>query len=56
VDGSAAPRSPSDASAARFVKMYEIEDDAVARDLSDPATRAVVRRRILDTIEAYRPR
>jgi hypothetical protein len=40
----------------RFVRMYEIEEDAITRDLSDPATRSGVRRRILDTIEAYRPR
>jgi hypothetical protein len=40
----------------RFVKMHEIEDDAIGRDLLDSATRAAVRRRILDTIEAYRPR
>ena len=38
----------------RFVKMHEVESDYVGRDLSDAATRAAVRRRILDTIEAYR--
>ena len=38
----------------RFVKMFAVEEDALTRDLSDPATREAVRRRILDVIEEYR--
>jgi hypothetical protein len=38
----------------RFVKMFAVEEDAITRDLSDPATREAVRRRILDVIEEYR--
>lgn len=40
----------------RFVKMFEVEDDAIARDLADPAVRQAVRERILAVIEAYRAR
>jgi hypothetical protein len=38
----------------RFVKMFAVEEDAIARDLSDPATRESVRRRILQVIDDYR--
>jgi len=38
----------------RFVKMYEVEDDYVGRDLSDPALRAAARDRIRKVIDAYR--
>src|SRR4029450_4282933 len=38
----------------RFVKMYEVEEDYVGRDLSDPAVRRAARDRILKVIEAYR--
>ena len=38
----------------RFVKMYEIEDDYVGRDLSDPSVRRAARERIVKVIEAYR--
>jgi hypothetical protein len=38
----------------RFVKMFAVADDAIARDLSDPAIRQAVRARILDVIEQYR--
>jgi hypothetical protein len=38
----------------RFVKMFEVEEEALARDLSEPASRQAVRRRILDVIEQYR--
>jgi hypothetical protein len=34
--------------------MFAVEEDAITRDLSDPATREAVRRRILDVIEEYR--
>jgi hypothetical protein len=36
--------------------MFEVEDDAIARDLADPAVRQAVRERILAVIEAYRAR
>lgn len=38
----------------RFVKMHEVEEAFVGRDLSDPAVRAAARARILDVIDAYR--
>ena len=38
----------------RFVKMYEVEEDYVGRDLSDPAVTRAARDRILKVIEAYR--
>ena len=38
----------------RFVKMQEVEEDYVGRDLSDPALRRAARDRILKVIEAYR--
>jgi hypothetical protein len=38
----------------RFVKMYEVEEDYVGRDLSDPSIRRGARDRILKVIEAYR--
>ncbi len=40
----------------RFVKMFEVEDDAIARNLADPAAREAVRQRILGVIEDYRAR
>ena len=36
------------------MKMYEVEEDYVGRDLSDPAIRQAARERILKVIEAYR--
>jgi hypothetical protein len=38
----------------RFVRMGEIEDDYVGRDLSDPSVRRVARERIVKVIDAYR--
>ena len=38
----------------RFVKMYEVEEDYVGRDLSDPSVRRAARDRILKVIEVYR--
>lgn len=38
----------------RFMKMYEVEEDYLDRDLSDPALRNVARERILKIIEEYR--
>jgi hypothetical protein len=38
----------------RFVKMFDLEDDALGRDLSDPATRDAMRARILQIIREYR--
>lgn len=40
----------------RFVKMFEVEDDAISRNLTDPAVRQAVRERILAVIEEYRSR
>ena len=40
----------------RFVKIREIEDDFLARDLSDPSIRAAARERILKVIDEYRAR
>ncbi len=40
----------------RFVRMFEIEQDFVGRDLSDPAVRAEARQRMLAVIEDYRAR
>src|SRR5262245_18495122 len=39
---------------ARFMKMYEVEEEFVARDVTDPAVRAAARARILEVIEEYR--
>ncbi len=36
--------------------MFEVEDDAIARNLADPAVREAVRQRILGVIEEYRAR
>jgi len=38
----------------RFVKMFELEDEAITRDLSDPVVREATRRRILEIIQEYR--
>lgn len=38
----------------RFVKMFEVEEDAIGTDLSDPATRDRTRKRILEIIQEYR--
>jgi hypothetical protein len=38
----------------RFMKMYDVEEDYLGRDLSDPAIRAEARERILQVIGAYR--
>jgi hypothetical protein len=40
----------------RFVKIREIEDDFLGRDLSDPLVRAAARERILKVIDEYRAR
>ncbi len=40
----------------RFVRMQEVEDEYVGRDLSDPTVRSAVRARILRIIEEYRVR
>lgn len=40
----------------RFAKMFEVEEDAIAQNLADPAVRQAVRARILAVIEAYRQR
>ena len=40
----------------RFVKMYEVEEAYVGRDLSDPSVRREASERILKVIEAYRAR
>jgi len=40
--------------APRFVKINEIEDDYLDRDLSDPALRKAARARIVKIIDAYR--
>ena len=40
----------------RFVKMFDLEDDALGRDLSDPAIREATRARILQIIREYRAR
>jgi hypothetical protein len=36
--------------------MFEVEEDAIAQNLADPAVRQAVRARILAVIEAYRQR
>jgi len=38
----------------RFVKMFDLEDDALGRDLSDPAIRQATRAKILEIIREYR--
>jgi hypothetical protein len=38
----------------RFVKINEVEDDYLDRDLSDPALRKAARERIMKIIDAYR--
>jgi len=40
----------------RFVRMQEVEDEYLGRDLTDPAIRSAVRARILRIIEEYRAR
>jgi len=40
----------------RFVRMFEVEEDYLGRDLGDPAIRGAARKRILEVIEAYRTR
>ena len=40
----------------RFVKMFELEDSVLDRDLTDQAVRQETRRRILDVIQEYRAR
>jgi hypothetical protein len=40
----------------RFVKMREVEDEYVGRDLSDPAVRSAATERIRQVIDAYRER
>jgi hypothetical protein len=34
--------------------MFELEDEAIARDLSDPVAREATRERILEIIRDYR--
>jgi len=55
LDGSA-PFVEKAAQPPRFVKMYEIEEHYVGRDLSDPSIRREASDRILKVIEAYRVR
>lgn len=38
----------------RFVKMFDVEEDALGKDLSDPAIRQATRARILEIIREYR--
>ncbi len=38
----------------RFVRMHEVEQDYVGRELADPASREAARKRILEVIVAYR--
>ena len=38
----------------RFVRMFDLEDDALGRDLSDPVIRQTTRARILEIIREYR--
>ncbi len=38
----------------RFVKMHEVEEEYLGRDLSDPAVRGAARARIIEIIDAYR--
>jgi hypothetical protein len=38
----------------RFMKMYDVEEDYIGRDLTDPAVKSVARQRILKIIEEYR--
>jgi len=38
----------------RFVKMFDLEDDALGRDLTDPAIRQATRAKILEIIREYR--
>ena len=40
----------------RFMKMYDVEEDYIGRDLTDPAVRSAARERILKVIEEYRVR
>jgi hypothetical protein len=40
----------------RFMKIYDVEEEYIGRDLSDPAVRAAARERILRVIEEYRVR
>jgi len=40
----------------RFMKMYDVEEEYVGRDLSDRAVRSSARERILKVIEEYRVR
>ena len=38
----------------RFVKMFDLEEEALGKDLSDPATRQATRARMLEIIREYR--
>jgi hypothetical protein len=38
------------------MKMYDVEEDYIGRDLTDPAVRNTARERILKVIEEYRVR
>jgi hypothetical protein len=38
----------------RFVKMFEVEESYLGRDLTDPAEREAARQRILEVIQRYR--
>ena len=40
----------------RFAKMFDVEQDAIAQNLADPAVRQTIRERILAVIEGYRQR
>ena len=37
----------------RFVKMFQLEDETMGKDLSDPAIREATRKRILEIIQEY---
>ena len=38
----------------RFVRMHEVEEDYLGRELADPGSRKAAEKRILEVIEAYR--
>jgi hypothetical protein len=38
------------------MKMYDVEEDYIGRDLTDPSVRSAARERILKVIEEYRVR
>jgi len=58
LDGTApfVEKAPATGQPPRFVKMYEVEEAYVGRDLSEPSVRREASERILKVIEAYRVR